>query len=64
MDIVVWGMIRQYGNAAALKIFSSCRPDLNDEALRIVSKWRFQPMMCNDVDVTQEADFVVHFQGR
>jgi outer membrane biosynthesis protein TonB len=57
-------MIRQYGNAEALKIFSSSRPDLNDEALRIVSKWTFQPMMCNDVDVTQEADFVVHFQGR
>jgi hypothetical protein len=64
VDIVVWGMIRQYGNTEALKIFSSSRPDLNDEALRIVSKWTFQPMMCNDVDVTQEADFVVHFQGR
>ena len=64
MDIIVTGMIRESGKTEALKIQSSTRPDLNAEALSTVSRWTFQPMMCNGTLATQGTDFVVHFQGR
>jgi outer membrane biosynthesis protein TonB len=47
-----------------LKIQDSPREDLNAEALATVSRWTFQPMLCNDRLAGLEADFVVHFQGR
>ena len=64
VDIIVTGMIRETGKTEALKIQSSPRSDLNEEALSTVSRWSFQPMICNDKLATQGADFVVHFQGR
>ena len=64
VDVIVTGMIRESGKTEALKIQSSQRPDLDAEALSAVSKWTFQPMMCNDKLATQGTDFVVHFQGR
>jgi TonB family protein len=64
VDVIVTGMILESGKTDALKIQSSQRPDLDAEALSTVSKWTFQPMMCNDKLATQGTDFVVHFQGR
>ena len=64
VDIIVHGMIRENGKTEALQVQSSPRPDLNAEALSLVSTWTFQPMMCNDKPATRGADFVVHFQGR
>jgi TonB family protein len=64
VDVIVAGLIRESGKTEALKIQSSPRPDLDAEALSTVSKWTFQPMICNDKLATQGTDFVVHFQGR
>ena len=64
VDVIVHGMIRENGKTEALQVQSSPRPDLNAEALSLVSTWTFEPMMCNDKPATRGADFVVHFQGR
>jgi outer membrane biosynthesis protein TonB len=47
-----------------VQIQSSPRPDLNAEALKLVSTWKFLPLLCNDAPATVDGDFVVHFQGR
>ena len=64
VDVVVTGWIWNTGKTYGLTIQDSPRPDLNAEALAIVSQWRFQPMICNDKASTRDADFLVHFQGR
>lgn len=43
---------------------SSDRPDLNDEALKVVQAWTFTPAMCNGNPNPQGANLVVRFQGR
>jgi hypothetical protein len=64
VDVVVYGYIWNDGSVRLTQIESSTRPDLNAEALRTVSTWRFLPMMCNDRVATTAGDLVVHFQGR
>jgi TonB family protein len=64
IDVVVTGFVMPSGKTDKLQLQSSPRPDLNDEALKTVAKWTFQPMICNDQPSTQWAEFVVHFQGR
>lgn len=64
VDVVVYGFIWSDGNVRLTQIESSPRPDLNAEALKTVSTWRFLPLMCNDRVATTSGDLVVHFQGR
>lgn len=64
VDVIVTGLVLPNGKTDVLKVQSSSRPELNDEALKTVAQWTFQPMMCNDEPGTQGTDFVVHFQGR
>jgi len=64
IDVIVTGFVMPNGKTDKLQIQSSSRPDLNDEALKTVAQWTFQPLLCNDQPSTQGADFVVHFQGR
>ncbi|MBA3913505.1 MAG: TonB family protein [Acidobacteriales bacterium] len=64
IDVIVHGWVLANGSVARLQIESSPRPDLNDEALKTVSTWKFLPLMCNDEPASLEGDFVVHFQGR
>jgi TonB family protein len=56
--------IRDNGKVDQVQIQSSSRPDLNAEALELVSTWKFLPLLCNDAPATVDGDFVVHFQGR
>jgi TonB family protein len=63
-DVIVHGWIRSDGTVHDVQIQSSPRPDLNAEALKVVSTWTFLPLLCNDRAATTESDFVVHFQGR
>src|SRR6202030_744274 len=48
VDVVVYGYIWSDGSVRLTQIESSPRPDLNAEALKTVSTWRFLPLMCND----------------
>jgi hypothetical protein len=40
------------------------RPDLNDEAMKLVATWKFTPLLCDDKKAATIADFIVHFQDR
>ena len=64
VDIVVHGYIWSDGRVQPTGIESSLRPDLNDEALRLVATWRFLPLICNDEPAATVSDFAVHFQNR
>lgn len=64
VDVLVHGWILSTGEVKNPEVESSPRPDLNAEAIQVVSTWKFLPLRCNDQDVTTEGDFVVHFQGR
>ena len=64
IEVVVHGWIWNDGSVRLTEIASSPRPDLNAEALKVVSTWTFLPLMCNDREATTDADLVVHFQGR
>lgn len=64
VDVVAHGYIWSNGKVQPTGIESSLRPDLNDEALRLVATWRFLPLICNDEPATTDSDFVVHFQNR
>jgi hypothetical protein len=64
VDVIVRGYITDKGLAEPTMIASSARPDLNDQAMKLVGTWKFDPQMCNDQVVATAADFVVHFQDR
>jgi len=64
IDVIVHGNIRENGSVQDAEIEFSPRPDLNDEALKLVSTWKFFPLLCSDKAVTLEGDMVVHFQDR
>jgi len=64
VDVVVRGHIWDTGKVEPTTIVSSLRPDLNEEAMKLVATWQFTPLMCNDQPAATTADFVVHFQNR
>jgi len=57
------GRVGKDGSTAALKVLAAARPDLAEEALRVVSNWSFHPAMCVYQPATQEMDFEVTFKG-
>jgi hypothetical protein len=63
-DISIKGMIGPDGQVHSAGITVSDRPDLNDEALRIISTWRFDPLLCDGKAGWDQMEFVLHFQGR
>jgi hypothetical protein len=63
-DVVVRGFITDKGGVQPTVVVSSLRPDLNEEAMKLVATWKFTPLMCNDQVAATVADFVVHFQDR
>jgi TonB family protein len=64
VDVVVRVFLSDKGVVDPRMIVSSTRPDLNDEAMKLVGTWRFDPQMCNDQVASTVVDLVVHFQGR
>ena len=64
IDVVVHVSVLVDGTVGHVQIESSPRPDLNEEALRITTTWKFQPFLCNQRPTSSEGDEVVHFQGR
>jgi TonB family protein len=57
------GRVGKDGKPTALKVLDAVRPDLAEEALRVVTKWSFHPAMCEYQPATQEMDFEVTFKG-
>jgi hypothetical protein len=63
-DITIAGMIGDDGHVYSAGITESDRPDLNEEALKLVSTWTFDPLLCDGKPGWQKETFVLHFQGR
>ena len=57
------GRVGKDGKPTALKVLDAVRPDLAEEAFRVVTKWSFHPAMCEYQPATQEMDFEVTFKG-
>ena len=57
------GRVGKDGKPTALKVLNEVRPELAEEALRVVSAWTFHPAMCVYEPATQEMDFEVTFKG-
>jgi hypothetical protein len=62
-EVLVRGMIGTDGRVHQALIQSSDRPDLNAEALQVVSQWIFSPAVCNGRPNFTVATFLVRFQG-
>jgi hypothetical protein len=63
-DIRLQGLIGTDGRVSTLKPLDSSRPDLNEEAIKLVSTWTYQPATCEGKTVTWGTTFTVHFKGR
>ena len=63
ITVYVHGRVGKDGKPAALKALDTARPDLAEEAVRVVSMWTFHPAMCVYQPATQEMDFQVTFKG-
>jgi TonB family protein len=64
IDVVVFIQITAEGTVKSAQIQSSSRLDLNDEALKTVSSWKFLPLLCNNRPTPAQGETTVHFQGR
>jgi hypothetical protein len=63
ITVRVHGRVGKDGKPAALKALDTARPDLAEQAVRVVSKWTFHPAMCVYQPATQDMDFEVTFKG-
>jgi len=63
-DIRLQGLIDANGRVISLNPLDSSRPDLNEEAIKLVSTWTFQPATCEGQPVNWGTSFTVHFKGR
>lgn len=63
-DVLLHGTIGKDGGVHSIVVDQSDRPDLNQEAIQIVSRWVFTPAACDGKTTNWEANFVIHFQGR
>lgn len=63
-DVVLEGVIGPNGKVYSAVVMTSDRPDLNDEALKLVSTWAYSPSLCDGKPNWQKNQFVLHFQGR
>jgi len=64
VDILVHGSIRPDGKIHDAVVDASPDPNLNTEALQLISTWKFLPLICNDEPASLATEFVLHFQGR
>jgi hypothetical protein len=63
-DIRLQGLIDANGRVSSLKPLDSSRPDLNEEAIKLVSTWTYQPATCDGKPVIWGSTFTVEFKGR
>ncbi len=63
-DIRLTGVIGMDGRVSNLKPIETSRPDLNDEAIKLVSTWTYEPAQCRGAPAVWGTTFTVHFKGR
>ena len=64
VDVLIHGSIHPDGKVYDAVVEDSPDPKLNAEALQLVSRWKFLPLICDDEAISLSTDFVLHFQGR
>jgi len=64
VDVMVHGTIRTDGRIRSISIDRSDRPDLNQEAMKLFSTWKFIPAICDGAPMEVPLDATLHFQGR
>jgi TonB-like protein len=60
-DVRIHGTIGKDGRVHDAAAVAAGRPELEQQALQIVSKWMFTPATCDGRDISDFAAFVVHF---
>ena len=63
-DVAVHLYVTPQGTVAHASVVKPVRPDLDAEALKVVSGWLYDPGTCNGVAQGYIINSVVHFQGR
>ncbi len=63
-DVAVYLYISLRGTVMRASVVKPVRPDLDAEALKLVSGWLYEPGTCNGVAQVFSISSVVHFQGR
>jgi len=63
VEVTLRGYIGTDGRVFQLSPFESSRPDLNEQAIQLVSKWTFDPARCDGHPVTWFGEFRVEFKG-
>jgi hypothetical protein len=63
-DIRLYGYIDQNGIVGGLRPIETTYPNLNEEAIQIVSKWTYVPAQCGGKPTWWQTTFTVHFTGR
>jgi hypothetical protein len=60
-DVQVHGVIGPDGHVSDASVLTNGRPELEQQAVQIVSGWIFSPGVCNGKPVPVAAELVVHF---
>ncbi len=60
-DVKIQGVIGRDGRVHEANVLPAGRPDLEKQAIDIVSTWQFSPAVCNGRPTIVNADLVVHF---
>lgn len=63
-DVVLTGLVGMDGRVSGLKPVDQTRPDLNEEAVKLVSTWTYAPAQCRGEPAAWATTFTVHFKGR
>jgi hypothetical protein len=64
VDVMLHGTVRTDGGIRSVSIDRSDRADLNPEAIKLFSTWRFSPAICDGRAIEVPADVTLHFEGR
>ena len=63
-DITLRGLIGFDGHVTRLTAVDQARPDLNEEAIKLVSTWTYTPASCGGKPAMWWTLFTVHFKGQ
>jgi hypothetical protein len=64
VDVVVRAFVTHTGEVMQPHVVKPGRAELDDEAIKLVQTWTFEPSTCNGKPNTVPHDLIVHFQGR
>lgn len=63
-DVRLQGLVGSNGRVSLLRAVDNLHPDLNQQAIPIVSQWTFVPASCDGKSTGWYTTFVVEFRGR